>query len=193
MNKKKIPTNLLAAHHPLWLIVEVANSMEEEHHRPNPILTVKMINDRLQKKKGAEQLRVVNVKWNVNGNCIISLRANQSAVSLIPHVESFADIIAGNKEYHARADQPWYKIQLNGVWTAKNDGERYDDENNFYLPTPEELHQELHDNNSDYAQMTILQKPRWIKPAQELSAKLYLLIVFAVASKEDANLIVKKL
>lgn len=190
--QKKIPINPLAAHHLSRLILEITDGPQEEE-RVNSILAVKLINDRLQRNPNTENLRIVNVKWNAHNNCVISLKADQRAVTLIPHIDNIADIVTGGRNYTARADRPWYKIQLNGVWTASSERERYNIDNQFTPPTAEELHQELCDNNPDYAKMEILQKPRWMKPAQELANKVYSSLVFAVANEEDANLIVRKL
>ncbi|KAI0948396.1 hypothetical protein AcV7_009152 [Taiwanofungus camphoratus] len=181
---KTLPTNPLAAHHPSRLIVEIQDGAPEGK-RPKEAQTVQDINEQLQKYEDSKHIQVVNVKYNPQNNCIVFVRADQQATELIPFANRFTELIAGDRATRVRADRPWYKIQVNGVSTWN--------ENTSNIPTPEEIHQELKDNNPDYAKMEILQLPRWMRHPSDLKQLFYSSVVIALANQEDAEHLVKRI
>ncbi|KAI0941845.1 hypothetical protein AcV7_002418 [Taiwanofungus camphoratus] len=181
---KILPTNPLAAHHPSRLIVEIQDGLPEGK-RSKEAITVQDINERLQKHEDSKHLQVVNIKYNPQNNCIVFVRTDQRATELIPFADRFTDLIAGDQATQVRADRPWYKVQVNGVSTWN--------QNTHDIPTPEEIHQELVDNNPDYARMEILQLPRWMRHPSDLKTLFYSSVVIALANQDDAEHLVKRL
>ncbi|TFY51407.1 hypothetical protein EVJ58_g10584 [Rhodofomes roseus] len=176
------PTNPLAAHHPSRLIVEIKDG-PGPNDRPKEVEIVRHINEVLQ-SSGAGKIRVVNVKFNDQNNCIIFTRADQSAAELAPHADSFIEFFAGRRPTRVRPDRPWYKVQLNGVptrvdWTRE-------------IATPEKLHEELKINNPAYEEMEILALPRWMRHESDLMGLLRSSVVIALANEADADHLVKE-
>ncbi|KII83686.1 hypothetical protein PLICRDRAFT_32859 [Plicaturopsis crispa FD-325 SS-3] len=175
------PSNPMAPHHPSRLIVEIRYGLSPEE-RPTERDAVREINEKLQENEDSKGLRVVTIKYNVHANCVVFLRPDQDARELIPFVPCFQHIIAGNSEVRARADQKWFKVQLNGVYTGTD-----------YRPpyTPDELHEQLCENNPEYANLQILQKPRWMRAASDLENMSQSSVVFAVSSEAEASRILQ--
>ncbi|GBE87944.1 hypothetical protein SCP_1201700 [Sparassis crispa] len=182
VGSKGIPTNPLAAHHPSRLIVEIQKGAPGGE-RPKEIDLVRQINDVLQSSEDSKHLRVVNVKFNPQQNCIVFTRADQSAAELAPFADRFTEYIAQDRPTRVRPDVPWYKVQLNGVNT-------FNDYTND-IPTPEELHEELCLNNPTYATMPILQLPRWMHHPSDLKTQFFSSVVIALMNEADAEHLVK--
>ncbi|KAH9921827.1 Endonuclease/exonuclease/phosphatase, partial [Amylocystis lapponica] len=175
-------SNPLAAHHLSRLIVEIQDGASEGAHTKEALL-VYQINDTLQHYEDSKHMCIVNVKFNVQNNCIVFTRADQQAAELAPFADRFMELIAGERQVRVHPDRPWYKVQLNGVSTWN--------EHTRAIPTPADMQQELVTNNPEYAKMEILEQPRWMCHPTDLRTRMYSSVVIALAHEADTTHLIK--
>ncbi|KZT63362.1 hypothetical protein DAEQUDRAFT_770695 [Daedalea quercina L-15889] len=179
----KVTHNPLSAHHPSRLIVEIKNGPTADD-RPKETVIVKYINEVLQAHDESRHLRVVNIKFNAQNNCIIFTRADQSAGELIAFAPAFVDFFVGTRETRIRTDEKWHKVQLNGVLT-------HNDQTGT-IATPQEIENKLQTVNPDYAKMAVHDHPRWMRHRGDLGTTMYSSVVLALKTQADAEHLVNR-
>ncbi|KZT66228.1 hypothetical protein DAEQUDRAFT_813756 [Daedalea quercina L-15889] len=187
LRKEALPrpavTNPLSAYHSSRLIVEIEDG-PGPGERSTEVEIVKQINEALQSSDESRHLRVVNVKFNAQNNCIVFTRADQSAGDLAPFAENFIESITGGRRTRVRPDQKWYKVQLNGVRVHNNrTGE---------IMTPQEIEDELRALNPDYAKMAVHDLPRWMRHRADLGQNTHSSVVLTLTTETDANFLVNR-
>jgi phage baseplate assembly protein W len=181
----RTPTNPAAAHHPSRLIVQMPPDRVTPEFRPDAIDLVKNINSELAKHEDSKHLRVVSVKWNSSGNCIVCTKSDQKAAELAKYQDRFIHLFDTGPGTIVREDKRWFKILVNGVRTGMLDP----------LPglySPETIHAELCANNPDYANLNIIAPPRWMRTKEELRFQAHSSIMFATDDEEKANRLLKE-
>jgi hypothetical protein len=183
--KNPATTNPLDAHHPSRLVIRILPEGIPPNERPDSTTLVKAINEQLSASRDSRNLKVVSVKWNNSGNCVVFTRADQKAADLLKFKDRFIHLIKGQREAVALEDKKWVKIQVNGIRTGA-----FDPIPGIY--SADTLHNELKANNPAYAKLDIISPPRWMRAPEELAAQAYSSIVFATTSVEEADTILRE-
>jgi hypothetical protein len=188
LTTKKAPSNPLSAHHPSRLVVQILPNGIPKEQRPDDAVLVADINKSLMQHTASKHLRVVSVKWNGNGNCILFTRADQTAQELAKHAQVFQHLLGKGRKTETRADERWYKIQVNDIRTGAFDGPPGTPSTVF---TAEQIHQELADKNPHYAKLSFVQKPRWMRREDDLRTTARSSVVFAITDENAANHLIR--
>lgn len=156
-----LPKNPLAAYHPSRLIVTIKDGPLGAGNRPSERDAVNAINERLAAADDSKHLRVVAVRFNEKSNCVVITREDQTAAELQQHEQKFLSVLAGpGATAKTLLDKPWYKIQINGVDTGKDEGKLY---------TSDEIWEELRLNNPSLEKVSLLHPPRWMRTEGDLA------------------------
>lgn len=189
-NHKAARANPLEAHHPSRLVVRIIPNGLPKEARPEEDKLVQDINNALQRHSEARHLRVVSVKWNASGNCILFTRADQTAQELVKYAKTFQQLIGQGRPTEARPDQRWYKIQVNDIRTGSFSGPPGSPPTVY---TAEMVHKELCDNNPYYAKLDFIQKPRWMRREEDLMHTVRSSVVFAITNEEQASYLIRNI
>lgn len=136
-------------------------------------------------------MKIVAASFNAQGNLILSTRADQTANEVLRYRDSILPVLSniGNtQQVELREDKKWFKIQIDAVNTSSISI------GNECVPMPAEaVHKELIECNPQYAKLTnsIVSKPRWLRPKEELLTTHRSSLVFATTDEEAARLILK--
>ncbi|PPQ92947.1 hypothetical protein CVT25_000111, partial [Psilocybe cyanescens] len=172
------------SHHPSRLIVQFHPDGIRDKDKSEPETIVQTINEALRTDPKASHLRVVAARFNLQGNLIISTRADQTAAELITHANLFIPTINKGYKTSVRVDRRWYKIQVDGVSSCRLTigGERS-------VREPESIHTELAACNPFYADImnSITSPPRWMRTKEELLTTTRSSVVFAVDQERIAR------
>jgi hypothetical protein len=134
-------------------------------------------------------VQISAVRWTAKGN-IVLMAAHTVTQQQLNFASAFIKRGAGDaiKKYQPhsilpepliRATTKWSKILLNGVPTGVTD--RRD------AYTPEECHRALLADNPQYAQLTITQKPSWVKTPSSYSPSSSSSLVFAFEDPDGSK------
>ncbi|KAI0282958.1 hypothetical protein BC826DRAFT_1061854 [Russula brevipes] len=166
----------------------LGNPPNQDNRTPGHVLCAD-INKRLQDSKSHATVRVSAAKWTAKGNVVLTaaLAVTQQqlnfASSFIKKRISDAlerhDPLTKLSEPLIRATTKWSKALLNGVPTGVS-GVR-----GAY--TPEECHLALLADNPQYAQLTITQKPSWVKTPTSYSPSSSSSLVFAFEDPDGSK------
>jgi hypothetical protein len=163
------------------LVIDFLGKPPSQDGRPPGHVLCEYINNQLQVQKKYPAVWISAVKWTAKGNIVLT-----AAHTVMQQQLNFAsdfikrtagDIITKHQPHSTlpepliRATTKWSKILLNGVPTGVT--------NRRDVYTPEECHRALLANNPQYAQLTITQKPSWVKSPSSYSPSSSSSLVFA--------------
>ena len=188
---KPTPANPNAAHHPSRLVAQFLPTGIPENLRPDPNTIVTELNTAIERSHPSRSVKIVTASFNPQGNLIISTRADQTANEILRYRDAVLPVLTniGNSQHvELREDKKWFKIQIDAVNTSTISI------GNERVPVAEEtVHTELLECNPQYAQMleSIVSKPRWLRPREELLTTHRSSLVFATTDEEAAKLMLK--
>ena len=167
-----------SSHHPSRLVIQFPPDGLSERDKKDPHLIVRSVNAALEKNPRSRHLRVVAAKFSMQGNLILSTRADQTAAELAQVSDVIAPIInPNNLPIVFREDKKWYKIQIDGVSTTA-----YGYDGTHATHNSDSIHNELSSCNPAYASALahIVAPPRWMRTYEELRSIPRSSVVFAV-------------
>jgi len=129
-------------------------------------------------------LKVIAIRWNPQGNCVLYTRSDQQASDLLIFSDTLPSIIAPGHNGLARKDKKWYKIEIAGIRTGLQDGIK------DAFPS-QQIHSHLCENNPEYAKTNVTLLPCWTWPPTELGIQGFSSVVFAVDDKDQHTHLLK--
>ncbi|KAL4062958.1 hypothetical protein V8B97DRAFT_1842648, partial [Scleroderma yunnanense] len=112
--------NPISCHHPSHLILQIDNPpllhpLESSLMKRHAVEVINaMINSEID-------IRIISVKWNNKGNCIVITNPQYTADNILPFHHLFRPTLMNYSPYKALPDKEWHRILLNGVDTGKSD------------------------------------------------------------------------
>jgi hypothetical protein len=173
------------SHHPSRLVIQFPPDGLREQDKKDPHVIVKSVNIALERNPKSRHLRVVAAKFSLQGNLILSTRADQTAAELIKASDIIAPAInPNNLPISFREDKKWFKIQIDGVSTTA-----YALDGTGSTHNSTSIHDELSTCNPSYATAIphIVALPRWMRTYEELRSIPRSSIVFAVDDESLAK------
>jgi len=177
------------SHHPSRLVIQFPPDGLRKQDRKDPQAIVKAVNGALEKNPKSRHLRVVAAKFSVQGNLVLSTRADQTASELIKAADVFTPIVnPKNLPIALREDKKWYKIQVDGVSTTT-----YAHDGTGTTHNSDSIHKELILCNPSYAAASphIVAPPRWMRTYEELRSVPRSSFVFAIDNETLAKSILQ--
>lgn len=107
------------SHHPLRLIVQFHPDSILDKDREDPETVIQLVNSTLGIDEKAKYLKVIAVRYNTQGNLILSTRADQTTAELINYASLFIPHISKGYQTTVRVNKQWFKIQVDGVSTRR--------------------------------------------------------------------------
>jgi len=128
------------------------------------------INDGLAKL--GHSIRLSEVHQTGKGNLVVTAAPDVSAEQLDTVKTALSSILApfSNQPVSVYRDVKWSKLLLHNVWTGKSDKEP--------PHSSEDIHRELIAHNPAYRELTITQKPSWVKNPAELKNRSSICFAF---------------
>lgn len=173
-------------HHPARLVIQATTPMDPSH-RLTVLATRDKINEALDGTGAPKPLRVVAVRWNEKGNCIVMVQDDQRAADLMPYVDSFAHLVCGTSAWTAVPDQAWTRVLVHGVDTGMSDSDMNDTPDNST-----ELHEELVRSNPWLANVKLGCATRWLAKPETVATKHHSSIIISFCDEEDANTLINR-
>ena len=177
------------------VVVETVAYTWPDNRRPLPADICATINAALD-HSNTTQVRVSAARWTAKGNLVIWGGANTTAHQLTTALPHFSEALQSSLPALAesapqspptlRHNVKWSKIRLNAVPTSKSEHrEAY---------TPDEAHKALVTENTAYANLTITQKPSWVRDPStyQLGATLSLSISFEDPDSTNAQTLLRQ-
>jgi hypothetical protein len=166
---KPAPKTNLPSHKPLppktntprpRLVINLGPNCRYSWKPPNALL--KELNDGLAKL--GHTVRLSEVHRTTKGNLVVTAAPEISAEQLASVTTALATIVAPFSEHPASVyrDVKWSKLLLHNVWTGKTD--------RVPAHSPDEIHRELIAHNPVYRELTITQKPSWVKNPEKFTS-----------------------
>ncbi|CUA75631.1 Muscle M-line assembly protein unc-89 [Rhizoctonia solani] len=129
------------------------------HERPLPKVISDSINSRLSRTPSAKGLQVLGSHWNPSGNIILTFPSNTSDELVAEHIHIIRDALNLSPNLTISRDVPWSKLMLSSVFAR--------DFSDDPVYSNEMLHEALI-RNTAITNLKITQKPRWVRPPQEI-------------------------
>ncbi|TDL27933.1 hypothetical protein BD410DRAFT_824713 [Rickenella mellea] len=148
----------------------------------------RLINNILQAEEKAAGLKVVGMKWNAKGNCILFTHGSFTAEQLAPFEPRFRHIIAGKSKTEAHPDRSWSRVILNGIDTGKPDR---NDNTPFTPRSGADLKEHFIDTNPQYATCRLIGGPKWLCSSAALQMKQHSSIVLTFEDPSDADRLIQ--
>jgi hypothetical protein len=171
------------------LVVDFLGKPPNQDSRTPGHVFCENVNKQLQAQKNYPAVQISAAKWTAKGNIVLTAAhtVTQQQLNLASAFikREVGDVIKKHQphiilpEPLIRATTKWSKILLNGVPTGVTD--RRD------AYTPEECHRTLLADNPHYAQLTITQKPSWVKPPSSYSTSSSSSLVFAFEDPDGSK------
>lgn len=147
------------------------------------------VNKQLQAHKSYLAVQISAANWTAKGNIVLTATHTVKQQQLnfaSAFIKREAGAVITKYQPHIRFPEPlirattkWSKILLNGVPTGvSNSRDAY---------TPEECHQALLSDNPHYAQLTITQKPSWVKSPSSYTPSSFSSLVFAFEDPDGSK------
>lgn len=166
---------LKKAHHPAWMVICFDELIPTAQWR-NETNIIQDINVHLQQPGAPTHLKITAIRWNTQGNCVISTRSDQRAMEVLPYATNLPNVIAPGHQGQVHENKKWFKIEITNVRTGARDFEG----KGAY--SPQTIHEHLRENNPKYAKLNVVMLPRWVRPESEIANQAYSSVVFAVDS-----------
>ncbi|KAH7314021.1 hypothetical protein B0J17DRAFT_751197 [Rhizoctonia solani] len=144
---------------PLRYVIRFHGQAPSPHERPIPKVISDNINCRLTRTPSARGLQVLGSHWNPSGNVILPFPPNTSEKLVTDHVPVIREALNLSSNQTVSHDMPWSKIMLLSVFA------RVRSEDPVY--SNEVLYEAL-TRNPAIANLKITQKPRWVRPPEEI-------------------------
>jgi hypothetical protein len=177
------------SHHPSRLVIQFPPDGLPERDRKDPQAIVKAVNGALERNPDSRHLRVVAAKFSVQGNLVLSTRADQTASELIKVANVITPIVnPKNLPVTFREDKKWFKIQVDGVSTTT-----YAFDGTSATHNSDSIHNELTSCNPSYAAAAshIVALPRWMRTYEELRTVPRSSFIFAIDDEALAKSILQ--
>ncbi|KAL4065129.1 hypothetical protein J3A83DRAFT_4190559 [Scleroderma citrinum] len=155
----------MSCHHPSHLILQI-----NEPPTPETCLMRKHVVEAVNAALHLQtDIKIIRVKWNDNGNCIVITNPQFTADDLLLFHHLLGPILTDNSTYKAIPNKEWYWVLLNSVNTGKGNINNEMDGCHLQGQDLISVMMELKANNSCMANVTFLENPCWIACPETLT------------------------